>query len=31
MLKSTESEHFGLTNREIILEEFQPMWSIPQR
>jgi len=27
MLGSAESEHPKLTNREIIFEEFQPMWS----
>jgi len=27
MLKSAESKHPKLTNREIIFEEFQPMWS----
>jgi len=27
MFGSAESEHPRLTNREIILEEFQPKWS----
>jgi len=27
MLGSAESEHPRLTNREIIFEEFQPIWS----
>jgi len=27
MLGSAESEHPKLTNRKIILEKFQPMWS----
>ena len=33
MLMCVESEHHRLTNREIIFEEFQPVWliTIPQR
>jgi len=33
MLESADSEHSGLSNREIIFEDFQLMWSltIPQR
>jgi len=27
MLEAAESEHPRLTNREIIFEEFQPVWS----